>query len=207
MRSYDHGEAFGGPEVIALPTPLLERISLRDIGITMAAGALENFPRWMVASTLLVQLAVYALGGFIILRLGAVFLAIYLAFILILEYRLVRHHCVNCYYYDRLCCFGRGKICAVFFGKGDPKKFPERKIGWADILPDFLVSLIPLLIGIILLILRFDIILLTVMIALAVLAFPVQGFIRGRWSCRFCRQRELGCPAERLFGAPKERAP
>lgn len=165
----------------------------------MANGTYENFPPWMVASTLLVQLAVYALGGFIILRLGAVFLAIYLAFILVLEYRLVRHHCVDCYYYGRTCCFGRGRLCAALFRKGDPEAFMKREIRWTDILPDFLVSLVPLVLGVILLVFRFDAILLAVMVALAVLAFPAQGFIRGAWSCRFCRQRELGCPAEKLF--------
>lgn len=163
------------------------------------AGGLENFPRWMVATTLLVSLAVYLLGAFILLQIGAIFVVIYAACILALEYRLLRHSCVNCYYYDRLCCFGKGKLAAVFFRKGDPGTFCKREIRWTDILPDFLIPLVPLLLGISLLVIRFDTLLLAAVVALAVLAFPAQGFIRGTWSCRFCRQRQLGCPAERLF--------
>ena len=165
----------------------------------MQDGPRENFPLRMVVPTLLAQLAVYVLGGFVILRFGPVFLAIYIACILGLEYRLLRHSCVDCYYYGRTCCFGRGRLCALILGKGDPKRFPERKIGWVRILPDFLISIVPLLAGIILLALRFDILLFAVVAALAILAFPANGFIRGAWACRYCRQREAGCPAEHLF--------
>jgi hypothetical protein len=168
------------------------------VDIAMKDGNHENFPRGMVISTLMVQAAIYILGGYIVLQFGPVPLAIYGACILGLEYRVLRHSCMNCYYYGRTCCFGRGRFCALFFPKGDPKKFLERKIGWVDILPDFLISVVPLLLGI-LIILRFDAVLLAVIVALGILAFPGTGFIRSRWACRYCRQRELGCPAERLF--------
>jgi hypothetical protein len=166
----------------------------------MQDGPFENFPLRMVVPTFLVQLAVYGLGGFIILRFGLAFLGIYIACILGLEFRVLRNSCVDCFYHGRTCCFGRGRLCALVLGKGDPKRFSERKIGWAHILPDFLISIIPLLAGIILLVLRFDILLFVVVVALTILAFPVTGFIRGAWACRYCRQREAGCPAERLFG-------
>lgn len=163
------------------------------------AGTFEEFPWWMVASTAIVQLAIYLLGAYILLRIGPVFVVIYAASILMLEYRVLRHSCVNCYYYGGLCCFGRGKLCSAVLPKGDPAEFLKKAIRWTDILPDFLIALVPLILGIILLILRFDLFLLAAVVALALLAFPVQGFIRGNWSCRFCRQRELGCPAEQLF--------
>jgi hypothetical protein len=166
----------------------------------MQAGSYENFPRRMVASTLLVQLAIYVLGGSIVLLLGPIFLAVYVVYIPVLEYRVLRQSCVDCSYYGRTCCFGRGRLCALIFDKGNPEKFPGRKIGWADILPDFLVSIIPLLAGILLLVISFDALLLAVVILLAILAFPVTGLIRRRWACLYCRQREAGCPAEQLFG-------
>jgi len=170
----------------------------------MKTGTYENYPLRMVAPTLLVQLAVYILGAYIVLQIGPVFLVIYLACILVLEYRLLRHSCVDCSYYGKVCCFGRGRLCAFLFGKGDPKKFPEKKIGWTDILPDFLISIVPLLLGILLLVLRFDVLLLGAVVALALLAFPANGFIRGMWACRHCRQREAGCPAEKLFSRNRE---
>ncbi len=160
----------------------------------------------MVAATLLVQIGIYILGSYIILRFGPVPLAIYVACILGLEYRVLRHSCVNCYYYGKTCCFGRGRLSALLFKKGEPEQFLQKKIGWADILPDFLVSLVPLLAGIILLILGFDALLLVAVTALAVLAFPVTGLIRGRWACRFCRQKEIGCSAQELFNREKHGA-
>jgi hypothetical protein len=163
------------------------------------AGTCEQFPRWMVAATLLIQAAVSILGAYILLQVSAALVVIYAACILALEYRLLRHSCVNCYYYGRLCCFGKGRLAAAFFRRGDPEAFLRKEIRWIDILPDFLVSLVPLILGIVLLVLSFDAVLLVAVVALGVLAFPVQGFIRGNWSCRFCRQREMGCPAERLF--------
>jgi hypothetical protein len=169
----------------------------------MEDGTCEQYPRWMVASTLLAQLAVYALGTFIVLRFGLAFAVIYLACILALEYRLVRYHCVDCYYYGKTCCFGRGRLCALLFGKGDPACFTARQVGWKDILPDFLVALVPLVLGIIILVQGFDLLILAAMVALSILAFPGSGFIRSRWACRFCRQREEGCPAEGLFSRKK----
>ena len=172
------------------------------------AGTCEQFPRWMVAVTVLIQLAIYLLGAYILLQVSAALVVIYAACILALEYRVLRHSCVNCYYFGRLCCFGRGRLAAVFLGKGDPEAFVKKEIRSVDIIPDFLVSLVPLILGILLLILSFDPVLLVAVVSLAVLAFPVQGLIRGNWSCRFCRQRELGCPAERLFAKKgDERAP
>jgi len=165
----------------------------------MEAGTYEEFPQWMVATTLLVSLATYILGALILLRFGAILVIVYAAFILALEYRVLSRSCVSCYYFERFCCFGRGKLAGHLFRKGDPTTFCRREIKWTDILPDFLVSLVPMLLGILLLVLGLDVLLLAEVIALAILAFPIQGVIRGSWSCRFCRQRELGCPAEKLF--------
>ncbi|MDD1665086.1 MAG: hypothetical protein LUQ32_06995 [Methanomicrobiales archaeon] len=173
----------------------------------MKDGTYENYPLWMVAFTLLVQLAIYALGAYIVLQFGLIFLAIYIACILALEYRVLRHSCVDCSYYGRTCCFGRGRLCTFIFKKGDPEKFPKKQIGWTDILPDFLIALVPLVLGIVLLLLRFDVVLLAIVVALAVLAFPGTGFIRSTWACRYCRQREMGCPAEQLFSRKREEEP
>jgi hypothetical protein len=66
-------------------------------------------------------------------------------------------------------------------------------------IPDLLVTLVPLIIGIILLIIKFDFILLFAAILLVVLTTSGNGFIRGSLTCKYCKQREIGCPAEKLF--------
>ncbi|MFC1905310.1 hypothetical protein ACFLXL_00695 [Chloroflexota bacterium] len=45
----------------------------------------------------------------------------------------------------------------------------------------------------------FNWLLLSIVLALLLLTFIVNGFIRGSLACKYCRQREIGCPAEQLF--------
>ena len=66
-------------------------------------------------------------------------------------------------------------------------------------LPDFAVSLIPLMAGIVLLVIDFSLLLLALVIILGVLAFGGNAIVRGSFACKFCKQREIGCPADKLF--------
>ena len=163
----------------------------------------ESYPGCIVFVSNLVLLAIYLTGAYIIYQLGIIWLVFYLLYILGLEIRLMKGSCVNCYYYGRFCAFGKGKISALFFKKGNPKAFLKDKITWKDILPDFLVSIIPIIAGIALLILKFSWPILLSIIALIILTSAGNSFVRGKLACRFCKQRELGCPAERLFNKRK----
>ncbi len=66
-----------------------------------------------------------------------------------------------------------------------------------------MVSLIPLVIGIALIIISFNWILLLLVFLLILLAFPINGFLRGSIACKYCKQRKLGCPAEQLLNKKK----
>ena len=161
--------------------------------------AYENYPvRTMILSNL-VSLTVYLLGFLIILRLGLVFSLLFLGYVLALEYRLLRYHCPNCYYWGKNCAFGKGKLSSLFFKKGDPAKFCVREMTWKDMIPDMLLTLIPLIIGIVLLILHFDLIMLAAVLFLVLLTTSGNGYIRGTLACRYCKQRASGCPAAELF--------
>ncbi len=70
-------------------------------------------------------------------------------------------------------------------------------------IPDILISLIPLIVGIVLLFLKFDLILLSFLVLLLLLTTFGNGFIRGTMTCRYCKQKDLGCPTDELFN--KER--
>jgi hypothetical protein len=116
----------------------------------------------------------------------------------------MKRSCVNCYYYGKYCAVGKGRIASLFFRKGSPKKFMRDKISWKDVLPDFLVSIIPLTAGIILLIVNFSLLLLVLIILLVILTFPGNAFIHGSLICKYCKQRKIGCPAEQLFNKKKK---
>jgi hypothetical protein len=92
----------------------------------------------------------------------------------------------------------------VFFKKGHPDKFNKKKITWKSIAPDILVSLIPIVVGITVLIMNFTWLILALIIMLALLTSVGNSFVRGSLACKFCKQKEIGCPAEQLFNKGKK---
>ncbi len=159
----------------------------------------ENYPVGIVFSSNLVSILIYLIGAFIIYQLGLIWLILYLIFIGIQEFRLIIRHCTDCYYYGKTCAFGKGMISSIFFKKGNPKKFCNKQMTWKDIIPNFLISLIPAIMGIIILIRNFNWTLLALVILLFILTFFGNGVIRSQLACKYCRQREIGCPAQKLF--------
>jgi hypothetical protein len=178
--------------------PLTEK-GTKEINNMKPSGVHENFPVWTVIVSNLGSIFTYGTGFLIMHRTGLVFSILYLVYVVILEYRLIRFHCVNCYYWGKICGFGKGRISSFFFKNGDFSKFCIKDISWKDMIPDLLVTLIPLTTGIFLLIFRFDTLVLMAIVLLLVLATVGNGYIRGHLICKYCKQRELGCPAYRLF--------
>jgi hypothetical protein len=43
------------------------------------------------------------------------------------------------------------------------------------------------------------------MVLLAALSLGGNSFVRTRIVCKYCRQREIGCPAEKFFGGRQAR--
>jgi len=168
-----------------------------------AAGFYENYPAWIIFVVNLVSIAIWVAGAFIIYQVGLIWMVLYLAFIGYLEIRLLKGHCVDCYYYGKRCANGNGKLSSLFFRKGDPKNFCKKNMTWKDIAPDFMVSVVPMVIGIAILIMGFDWLILSLVILLFVLSFPGNALVHGSLICKYCRQRELGCPAEKLFNRKK----
>ena len=134
-----------------------------------------------------------------IYKIGWIWLILYVLYIAWLEIRILKRSCVNCYYYGKVCAFGKGKLSRLFFKKGDTSKFLQDKITWKDIVPDIMVSLIPIVAGIVLLVIDFNWLLLSIVLALLLLTFIGNGLIRSSLACKYCRQREIGCSAEQLF--------
>jgi hypothetical protein len=159
---------------------------------------LERYPARVVALANALTLSIYVLGSLLVARLGWAALAVYLLYLASLEVKQLAAGCVHCAYYGRACFSGKGLIASWFFKRGDPSKF-ARKMTWLSLLPDLLVVLVPLGVGLFLLVRQLSWVLLVVMAALVLLAFPGNGFVRGRHACCHCRQRERGCPAEQLF--------
>jgi hypothetical protein len=160
----------------------------------------ENFPFWAPLLSYALSISIYALGAYIFWQINFIFAVLYLMYCLWVEFRILKYSCVNCCYYGKTCGLGRGKLCALFFEKGDPEKFASKEISWKDLIPDFLVLIFPLAGGIIFLIRDFTWLVLALMVVLFMLSMGGNAMLRGSLACKFCKQKELtGCPAEQLF--------
>lgn len=165
----------------------------------MQSKPYENFPASIVLSSNAVALSIYALGAYVLWGLGILFPILYLLYCLWCEINVLRKSCVHCYYYGKVCGLGKGKLCSWLFRRGDPPSFVERQVSWREIAPDMLVLIFPLVGGIVLLIQSFTWLLLTMLVVLVVLSLGGNAIVRGSFACKYCKQREIGCPAEKLF--------
>ena len=57
--------------------------------------------------------------------------------------------------------------------------------------------------GIILLSYDFSFLRLGLILLLTIFFFGGTGFIRGSFACKYCKQKEVGCPAQEVFGKKK----
>ena len=169
----------------------------------MKPGPYENFPARVVLLSSVVSISIYAFGAFVLGKLGLLFALAYVLYCLWCEVNVLRGSCVHCYYYGKVCGLGKGKLCAWLLRRGDPRQFVEREVSWREIAPDMLVLLFPLVGGVIVLIRSFAWPLVLMLIALAALSLGGNALVRGSFTCKYCKQRELGCPAEKLFSASK----
>jgi hypothetical protein len=159
----------------------------------------SSFPLRYVLISNAVSLAIYALGAAVVTAVGWWAVAAYLLYCLGVEFNVLARSCVDCAYYGKTCAFGKGKVCALLFNRGDPKRFAAREVSWRALIPDFLVVLIPVIVGGAMLVIDFVWWRAVLMAALIFVSFAGNAFVRSSFACRYCRQREIGCPAEKLF--------
>ncbi len=168
-----------------------------------ASSTFEDFPWRMIAICSGVTVIIYCIGFYLMARPGIAWGLLYAAYCVWMEWRVLSKSCPNCYYYGKRCAFGRGVVSSWFFSRGPEEAFCSKKISWRDIIPDFMVSLVPAAVGIIMLISHFVWAALLAVILLLLLGSAGSGFVRGQIACKYCRQREIGCPAEQLFSKAK----
>lgn len=167
-------------------------------------GYREAYPATTVLVSNLLSICIYGTGAYILFGLNIFLAAAYVIFVAALEFRLIRGHCVDCYYFGKTCAFGKGRVSRFLFEKGHAERFSQRPLTWGDMVPDLLVFIIPLLAGVILLIQGFTWVILILIAVLFLLSFPGTAYVRTRLACRYCKQRGIGCPAERLFDSSKK---
>lgn len=160
----------------------------------------DKYPVWIVVLTNILFLLVYLSGLYIMFALHLITGILYLIFLVFMEFSVYREGCRYCCYYGGGCAFGKGKIASWFYKKGNPKKFCERELSWKDFIPQILVSLIPVVVGIALLISRgFNLIILIAIIYPIFSWFFLNQIIYGKLACPHCKQGSKCCPALKFF--------
>jgi hypothetical protein len=159
----------------------------------------DNYPAWIVIISQSLSLLIYALGAYIISGFGPIFAAAFLVYCFFLEVDLLRNACVHCCYYGKVCGLGKGKLAPLLFKKGDPKIFASREVSLKTLLPNIMVMLAPLILGLFKLITGFNWFTLGAIFLLVILSTFGNGVARSELVCKFCKQKELGCPAEKML--------
>lgn len=159
----------------------------------------DNYPLWIIVITNMHSMFIYGIGTYIISRISWLVAMLYIAYLFVLEFRLLKRHCTNCYYYNKRCAFGKGRLSALLFARGVRSDFCKDTFSWKQMIPDLMVPVIPLTAGIVMLILKPDTFLIVSLLLLLVLSTTGSGIVRKELSCKYCHQKDLGCPAWELF--------
>ena len=167
----------------------------------------ENYPLRIVVLSNLFNFSIWIIGAYVLLGIGILISILFLVYCIIMELRVLTKSCVNCYYYGKVCFTGKGKICSLIFKKGESNRFISGKITWKDILPDMMVFIFPILGGIVLLMISFSIVIVLLLILLLLMSTIGNAVVRGSLACKYCRQREIGCPAQKLFDKEGKKSP
>lgn len=163
----------------------------------------EDFPLWIPLIAVLVSVISYGIGAMILSGFGIIFALLYIIYCIFVELYVIFRSCKDCWYYGRICGLGKGKIAPLFVKKGDTKKFADRDISTVHLIPDFMLVIFPLIGGVILLVLDFSFVLLGLLIILAIIFFSGTALIRGTFACKYCKQKDIGCPADEIFNKKK----
>jgi hypothetical protein len=158
----------------------------------------ESFPRTTVLYNLLTLGGAIVVGVIVLAQLG-VWVAIgYLVLLALTGYGVLASVCTRCYYYDRRCATGVGKVVASFFEKSQEEEFGQTASQRAVMLFLAIVLLLPLVGGILSLGMGYSAPRLVLLVAWgALLAAGLAP--HPRLVCSRCKLAEKGCcPIGRL---------
>jgi len=151
----------------------------------------ESFPLSWIISENLLYLAMWVLAGYLLWALWTPFgvpllTIIWAVLVVVVQILLKKHNCSGCYYYDKLCHLGWGKISSALFKQdsGNPKM--GMKLAFFYIIPPPVIFLTSLIFAIIKNPPWVYWFVLMLFVILNAASFPVRK--RG---CRLCAMREV----------------
>jgi len=164
----------------------------------------ESYPIWTVILVIILFLAIYIAGAYVMFRLHLIMGIIYILYLVLLEFFVYKGACPHCYYYGKVCFSGRGKLAKILYKKGDPKEFCKREMKFKDFVPQLIVVAVPVIVGIALLFSRgFHVLTLIAVLYPVLNWFAINPILYGKLACPHCKQGSICCPALKFFGNKK----
>jgi hypothetical protein len=152
----------------------------------------DSFPRTTVLYNLLTLGGAMVVGVIVLAQLGVWFAVGYLALLALTGYGMLALVCTRCYYYDRRCGTGVGKIAARLFKKGQEEEYGQTASQKVIMLLLVIVLLLPLVVGIASLVVGYSTLRLVLLVAWV--ALLVAGLApHPRLVCSHCRLAERNC--------------
>jgi hypothetical protein len=152
----------------------------------------ESFPRTTVIYNLLTLGGAMVIGVIVLAQLRVWVGVGYLALLALTGYGMLALVCARCYYYDRRCATGVGKVVSLFFEKGQEEEFGQTASQKGITLLLAVVLLLPLVGGILSMVVGYSTLRLVLLVAWV--ALLVAGLApHPRLVCSHCRLAEKGC--------------
>ncbi len=159
-------------------------------------GGLDEYPKRIVVTSNFLMILWITLGiaacWFLFPLAGWVYFSLAIITVFIVLQKTV---CSNCYYYNKWCNTGWGKLCALLFKKGDIEKFNTSSLKIAPPIYS-LLTLLPLILILDSIIQQFTMFKIAVLIPLLLISF-YSGTISRKKACISCKMR-LICPGSAI---------
>ncbi len=153
----------------------------------------ESFPMAWVLGENLIYLTIWSLAGYLLWPIWTLFgfpvlTILWILIVVVVQVLLKKHNCSGCYYYDKLCHLGWGKISSAMFKKnsGDPET--GKKLSIFYILSPPLIFLSSLIYAVIKNPINSYWLGFAAFIILNIVSFPLR-----KKGCSLCTMREV-CP-------------
>jgi hypothetical protein len=158
---------------------------------------LEKNPKGRIVFGNLVMLFWFTLGALACWYFYPILGLIYFVVAFIMVYIVLRKViCVNCYYYNKWCGLGWGKLCAIMFKKGRIEDFPK-SIGIKLAPATYgILMIVPMILVIVSIIQWFSWYKITVLALLLLVSFYSGGVSR-KFSCSQCKMKTI-CPGSTI---------
>ena len=155
----------------------------------------EDYSLIIIFISLIFSLLSYVLGLILTFGFHTFVAFIYLILIFFNLLLSLKLRCSYCYYYDRWCYTGFGKLSAIFFKRGPSSEFKNPRNIYPIAFLSSLLLIFPLIIGILELILTFNLYIILLLSIYLLITFT-PNFVIKRKTCEKCKQRSFYCPID-----------